>query len=63
MERIIVNSELNDSESYGFQSLTNTKTIGTEDCIFCDGTTIMWDNTPCVCLEYEESLYLSEFDM
>lgn len=57
MDEIIEKSELVDEETYGFQSLIETRSDTYKDCIFCDGTTLMWDKTPCICLDYEEFIH------
>lgn len=58
MDEIIEKSELVDEETYGFQSLVITKNITNDDeCIWCNGTTLMWDKAPCICLDYEELIH------
>lgn len=60
MERIIVNSQLVDEETYGFQSLVTTENIAGDECLWCSGTTLMWNNVPCICLDYEELIHLRD---
>ena len=62
MAEIIENSRLTDDESYGFQSLIETSNLIDDKCMWCAGTTLMWNDTPCVCLEYEELIH-GRFDM
>lgn len=59
-EEIIVKSQLFDEETYGFQSLVTTMNITNDECLWCNGTTLMWDNAPCICLDYEELIHIED---